>query len=219
MDPATQTPPAAVVPPVTPPAAPPPPTPAVVDPPADNVEGLKNQVKALLTEKSNLKTTLSATTEELAAMKAKESKAEEERLKASGDNEALFNKERAKNATMLDRIVLAELKAHAGQEGIIDLDAVALIPRDKIKIDDTTLVVSGVDTAVADFKAAKSIYFTDKVVAAAAAPVVPPVKPAATGAPVTPPAPAAPPSGVAGLKPGTKEAKAAIAAFNAKYQS
>lgn len=204
--------------PPTPPADPKtPPTPPADDKP-DDVEALKKHNKALLTELSNKKTDYKTVSEELASLKAEKEKAEREKLEKNGENEKLYQLEKQQRQSMQQQLIRAELKAQAAKEGIIDLDAVALIPTDKLKLNESTMEVSGIEDAVKAFKESKPYLFQKSD---PTPPASPPAngKPGPTGAPVVPPAPANADAKITdGIKPGSMEGKKVVADWKSKFR-
>lgn len=181
----------------------------------DNIDGLKRHNKALLSELSTKKAAFSEVKEKYDALVAEKEQREADELKKQGQYKELMEKEQAKAAAIQNRLIRAEMKAHAIRAGVIDMDLVDLIPVDKVKIGDS-LEISGAEEAIAAFKSSKPHLFND-------APKDPgaqnPPQAKPTGAAVTDPKPASPTTSLANsVKPGSKEHLEARENFMRKFQ-
>lgn len=111
--------------------------------------------------------------EEQAAAERKrlESQGEYQRVAEMAEKRARDAEERiaAKARAAEDRAVLAELKARAAAEGIIDLDDVRLIDRSSITVDENSGNYIGLDDLVSRFKQAKPHKFKSATAAVQAA--------------------------------------------------
>lgn len=106
---------------------------------------LKNELDSAKTREDALKA-------ELAAIKADKDAAEAEKLKQQGEYQKLYETEKSKTEAVKSRLIEAEIKRLAKEEGAIDVDVAALmVKRDSITIGDD-FSISGVSAAVKAFK-------------------------------------------------------------------
>ncbi len=182
--------PPAGTPPATPPAATPPAagTPPTSTAPSANLAALQAQLEAAQAEAARLK----PMAEQAAALKAKADEAEQKRMEEQGQFKELAERRAGELNKTQQRLIRAEVRAAAIQEGIIDRDLVQLIP-----IDDSMLVngepdLAKISAAVSTWKAAKPQLFQS----ASTPPAAPPPRTSA-GAP---PPPAAPDTGGLNVK-------------------
>lgn len=121
-------------------------------------ENYRKYAARLKTQLEKAKEELSSTKSELETKRALEEEAKAEQLKQKGEFEKLYNNEKAEKESLVKRVVMAELKAHATKEGIIDPDVVSLVDISKITVS-KDFEVSGVEAAVKAFKSAKPNLF------------------------------------------------------------
>ena len=187
--------PPAGTPPATPPAATPPAAaapPPTSTPPSADLAALQAKLEAAQAEAARLK----PLAEQAAVLKAKAEEAEQKRMEEQGQFKELAERRAGELNKTQQRLIRAEVRAAAIQEGIIDRDLVQLLP-----IDDSMLVngepdLAKISAAVSAWKAAKPQLFQTSS-------GQPPAPPPRTSAGAPPP-PAAPDAGGLNVKDRTK---------------
>lgn len=146
---------------------------------ADDLEGLKRQNKALLDKLTKTKSRSAELETKVSQFEKERADQEKKRLEEQGEFKRLYEEEKnlkeSEITKMRDRLVMAELKAHALDAGILDLDVVKLIPKDSVKLTDDG--VEGAKEAIEAFKAAKpSLFKSEQKATTTGAPVQDPTK-------------------------------------------
>lgn len=177
---------------------------------ADDIEAIKRQNAALLSDLTKKKGELAETKQKLDTYTSEAEARQAEELKTKGEFEKLWNAEKQEKESVKSQLIRAELRAFAAQEGIIDIDVIDLIPKEKVKLNDQHQV-SGAEDAVKAFKASKPHFFKNPAAAAAGAAAGAAQAGKATGAAVVPPGQATATQRITdGVKPNSPEARKII---------
>jgi len=143
-----------------------PPAPPAPDPSDEFSNYSQEELKALLrntrSEAAERRRENKTLKEQLESRQAQDAEAERKRLEEDGQYKALAEKEQKRaaeiEATWRQRVIGERLRTVAQSEGLLDLELIAMVPKENITFDASGNVV-GVEEAVKSYKTAKPMLF------------------------------------------------------------